>query len=550
MSKAAISPAKGGLPSRRLISDIIYASGAYQALLKSRVPKRLARAPVDIFPGNGELADNIFQGHFEFAGFSLDQDSQEPWQVEGMPLVWYKELNEFAWLRHFVANGTEAAKRHARGLVLSWIDCFDGYHPYIWDEDVLSRRLVAWFCHSGFLLEAEESDFNYQFLRSLRRQYIHLGRIAKSKAQGDDKVSSWQALLYGALAFPDMGKATAKYLAGLETELARVVLADGCHISRNPERHLILLGDLIGIRNTLMAANEMVPVAINNAIDRLAPAIRFFQHGDGCLAMFNGGLKLPEGYCDNLLSLSDATGRSPQRFPQGGFERLKAGRALLILESGEGGRNAGDQRHHGLLSFEFSYGRERLIVNCGAVRDADSAWGKALAATAAHSTLGFDNINAVFPARDTSGDEQGQVVRNEDEGNIWLDLESRGYLETIGVLHRRRLYLDASGLALRGEDQIIPERMPASGRSHFSLRFHLHPDLSISRSASGKNILIRTPSGTGWKFLTAAPRLSLEESVYCSEPGERRHNQQIVINGQLIDQEPILIKWALTRLSD
>ena len=550
MSKAAITPAKGGLPSRRLISDVIYASGAYQALLKSRVPKRLVRPPVDIFPGNGERADSIYQGHFEFAGFSLEQDDQVPWDAEGMPLAWHKELHQFGWLRDFSANGTEAARRHSRVLILSWIDKFDAYRPYVWDEDVLAHRLIAWFCYNRFLLEEEESEFNFKFLRALRRQYVHLSRIAKNKPEGEDRTASWQALLYGTLCFPDMGKSSSKYLAFLEIELGRVVLADGCHISRNPERHLVLLGDLIGIRNTLMAANELVPVAINNAIDRLAPAIRFFQHGDGRLALFNGGLKLPEGYCDNILSLSDATGRAPQRFPQGGFERMKAGRALLILESGEGGRNANEQSHAGQLSFEFSYGRERLIVNCGAVRDPESAWGTALAATAAHSTLGFDNINAVFPPRPAPGEAHSQVVRNEDEGNVWLDLESNSYLDTVGVLHRRRLYLDASGLALRGEDQIIPERMPPSGRSHFSLRFHLHPDLSISRSASGKNILIRTSSGTGWKFLTAAPRLSLEESVYCSEPGERRHNQQIVITGQLIDQEPILIKWALTRLSD
>ncbi len=547
MNRAAIAPAKDGFPSRRLLSDLLYASRPYQALLKSRVPKRLNLAPGDVFPGNAERADHIFQGHFDFAGVPHEQDDQNPWRIEGMPLAWYRELHEFSWLRHFVANGSDAAKNHCRALILAWIEEFDGYHPYFWDEDVLARRVIAWLCHSRFVLEQEETErFNFPFLRSLRRQYIHLTRLARGKAKAPDRIATWQALLYGALAFPDMTKGVARYLGQLEAELNRIVLADGCHINGNPERHLTLLGDLLGIRNTLMAANEMVPVAINNTIDRLAPAIRFFQHGDGQLALFNGGQTLPEGYCDHILSLSDATGRAPQRFPQGGFERLKAGRALLILESGEGARHHGAHRHAGLLSFEFSYGRERLIVNCGSVRDPDSAWARALSATAAHSTLGFDNINAVFPD-DGAGT---RVVRNEDDGNIWLDLESHGYRDSVGILHRRRIYLDASGLALRGEDQIIPERMPEPVRSHFSLRFHLHPDLSISKSASGRNILIRTASGTGWKFLTSAPRLALEESVYCSVPGERRHNQQIVISGQLIDQEPILIKWALSRLSD
>lgn len=552
MKNAAIEAAFQGLPTRRSISDVIFSSRAYQASLKSRVPKRLSLVPVDIFPGNGERADNIFQGQFAFAGHMLEQGNQEPWYPEReMPLAWHRELHEFGWLRDFSANGSDAARRHARALVLSWIAGFDSYLPYVWDEEVLARRLIAWFCNSGFLFEKEEAGFNYKFLRSLRRQYVHLNRISKRKlGRGQDKFPTWQALLYGALAFPDMQKNNGKFLAEIDRELNRVVLADGCHISRNPERHLTLLGELLGLRNTLMTANEMVPVPLNNAIDRLAPAVRFFQHGDGRLAIFNGGAQLEEGYCDGLLSLSDATGRPPHRFPQGGFERLKAGRALLILESGEGGRDKADLRHSGLLSFEFSYGRDRLIVNCGGARDFQSSWGRALGATAAHSTLSFGSLNANFANKTGADDDAQTVVRNEEDGNIWLDLESEGYLNTIGIRHRRRLYLDASGLALRGEDQIIPERMPTVNHPQFYLRFHLHPDLSVSKSGSGKNILIRSPSGMGWKFLTGAPGLSLEESVYCGDPGERRHNQQIVISGEVSGQEPLLIKWALTRLSD
>lgn len=550
MTDTAQVVVEGGPPPRRSFYDVLFSSGAYQASLKTRVPKRLSLTPVDIFPGSSDRADSIFQGEYNFAGNELDLAQQEPWFADDMPLIWHKELHEFGWLRDFTANGSQAAQRHARSMILSWIPHFDTYRAYVWDEDVLSRRLIQWFCHSGFLLEDGESEFNYTFLKSLRRQFIHLSRLAKRNPREEDRTLLWQALLYGALCFPDMKKQVGKYSASLVTELNRVVMADGCHVSRNPERHLNMLGDLVGLRNSLMAAHEDVPVAVNNAIDRLAPAVRFFQHGDGRLAQFNGGGQLEEGYCDTLLSLSDATGRPPQRFPKGGFERIKAGRALLIMESGEGGREKRDIRHAGLLSFEFSYGRERLIVNCGGAPDLDTNWGKALASTAAHSTLGFDHLNAVFPETTVTEDNKTLVVRNEEDGNIWLDVESHGYRKSVGVLHRRRLYLDATGRALRGEDQIIPERTLAANHASFTLRFHLHPDLSISRSAGGKNILIRTPSGVGWKFLTGAPRLTLEESVYCSFPGERRRNQQVVITGHLSNQDPVLIKWALTRLSD
>ncbi|TNE41534.1 MAG: heparinase, partial [Alphaproteobacteria bacterium] len=188
---------------------------------------------------------------------------------------------------------------------------------------------------------------------------------------------------------------------------------------------------------------------------------------------------------------------------------------------------------------------------CGGARDSETSWGRALASTAAHSTLSFGGLNAEFPKAGTAADtDHPMVTRHEEEGNVWLDLNSEGYLNSAGIRHRRRLYMDASGLALRGEDQIIPVREPSVSHPQFYLRFHLHPELSISKSAGGKNILIRTPGGTGWKFLTGAGSLTLEESVYCAAPGERRRNQQIVITGALTGQEPLMIKWALSRLSD
>jgi uncharacterized heparinase superfamily protein len=550
MTNTANSPGSGGLPSRRTVLDVIFTSSPYQASLKTRVPKRLSLVPVDVFPGDSDQADSIFQGHYNFAGQECVLTTPEPWHAKDQPLAWHKELHAFAWLRDFSANGSEAAKRHSRALILSWLANFENYTPYVWDEDVLSQRLINWFCYCDFLLEREDSDFNFKFLRALRRQYVHLSRISKLKQVSQDRFGLWQALVYGTLCFPDLKKQIDKVMINLEAEVDRVVMADGCHISRNPEQHLVLLGNLVGLRNTLMAANIAVPIILNNTIDRLAPAVRFFQHGDGRLALFNGGGQMEDGYCDTILSLSDATGRAPHRFPQGGFERLKAARALLIIETGEGGRKKQNLRHSGLLGFEFSYGRERLIVNCGGSPDLDTIWGKALSSTAAHSTLGFDNLNARFPDKQQATTENAIVVRNEEEGNVWLDIESTGYLSSVGVRHRRRLYMDASGLALRGEDQIIPERTPSSVHNRYTLRFHLHPDLSISRSAGGKNILIRTPSGSGWKFLTGAPLLTLEDSVYCSIPGERRHNQQVVIAGHLDNTNPIFVKWALTRLSE
>ena len=55
--------------------------------------------------------------------------------------------------------------------------------------------------------------------------------------------------------------------------------------------------------------------------------------------------------------------------------------------------------HAGTLSFEFSHGDERLIVNCGA-QNAGGEWRLAQRATAAHSTLAVDDTNLYFAVGD------------------------------------------------------------------------------------------------------------------------------------------------------
>ncbi|HKX65108.1 MAG TPA: hypothetical protein VJM78_07340, partial [Rhizomicrobium sp.] len=39
----------------------------------------------------------------------------------------------------------------------------------------------------------------------------------------------------------------------------------------------------------LNAVGEEPPHALRNAHDRMAPMLRFFRHGDGALALLNGG---------------------------------------------------------------------------------------------------------------------------------------------------------------------------------------------------------------------------------------------------------------------
>ncbi|MFT6556404.1 heparinase II/III family protein [Sneathiella sp.] len=538
------------LPSRRSLSDRLFSSSLYQASLRSRTPRKLRSTHVDVLPGRGEKADSLFQGHFEFAGFGTHVSNAEPWFAPNMPLHWHQELHRFSWIRDFAANDTDAAKRHARTLLISWVKNFGQYTPYVWDKDVLPRRLINWIRQATFLMTSNDGDFNYQFLKTLREQFKHLTRLRRVARDKTDMVEIDLALYLCACAFPDTKDQQKSSLRHLLEDIDLVILADGCHLSRNPRKHLDLLADLVALKHDFMNLQQEVPQGLMGGIDRLAPVVRFFQHGDGSLALFNGATLPEKGDCDHLLAISDAAGRPPHRCPLGGFERLKAGRSLLILETGEGGRPKNIPYHAGIGSFEFSFGQEKLIVNCGSHPDSKSAWGKALMSTAAHSTLSIRDLNAQFPAPDDAEQlAELNISTHEEGGSLWLDFDNPGFLQAAKIRHSRKLFLESSGISLRGEDTVSFEG-PADKITEFEIRFHLHPDLSVSKNMNGNKLLIRTQNGSGWQFLSSLSEMSLEESVYCGQAGELRKSQQIVLNGKIHGQETLALKWAFALLGE
>lgn len=88
----------------------------------------------------------------------------------------------------------------------------------------------------------------------------------------------------------------------------------------------------------------------------------------------------------------------------------------------------------------------------------------------------------------------------EDNGAIWLTTSHDGYRERFGLVHRRRLYFPATGDNLRGEDTLVTDGPHKEPSRPFFVRFHLHPDVKASLVQNGAGVLLRLPSGDGWRF--------------------------------------------------
>ena len=560
----------GNLALARLGYDLkrpVFALPIYRYSLTGVTPTALAATPPDPWPGDAGLGAEIVQGVFSFAGRRVS-DPSPLWAPAGVEPGWLAELHGFGWLRDLRAAGGDGARRAARELVGAWLDRHGKWSTPAWDPLIAGRRLANWLACYEFFAASAAIDYRHRLFAGMARQAQHLHRVLPAGLAGADLVAAVKGLITAGVCLPGGAAWRRRGLTILERELPHQILADGGHAERNPARHLAVLRDLIDLRAVLHkaetdtdgapaetrggqthAGRAGAPAALQDAIERMAPALSMFRHGDGGLALFNGSDEDEGWRVDMVLQRAGGRRRPPAEAPESGFQRLRAGRAVVLVDAGAPPPPGLDARAHaGTSAIEVSIGRERLIVGCGA-RPGDPAWLQAQRATAAHSTLVLGDTNSSELLAEAGLGRRARITRTrreETEGNIWLEVVHDGYRHGFGMIHRRRLYLAADGADLRGEDRLDPYRRSARG-APFAVRFHLHPEVRASLAQGGDAALLRLPKGGGWELRAGGARLSLEPSIYLGRGGEIRRAQQVVLSGHC-DAQGMKVKWALRRI--
>jgi uncharacterized heparinase superfamily protein len=528
----------------RLRRDALQALAAgpfYRHTLIGRIPDDL-RVRIGLrWPGDAKRGTAIASGEIELSG-ELIRNPSPRWFPPSAGPEWIAAWNSFGWIADLIEAGGPA--RDVTGdLVRSWLRDNSAWHGVAWRSDVLATRVFAWLAQFDEIVRRDQDHtLRRAILTSIAAQLRHLARTENWEVAGAARLRALKGLIAGRAALGDSEARLAKALKALEREVQVQILPDGGHRSRNPSLQLQVLQDLIDTRAVLRAAQIETPGALQQTIERMAPVLRFFRHGDRRLALFNDSLEEDGVLIDLVLTRSETKGGAPTQAPQTGFDRLQAGRSLAIMDTGS--PPSGDFNgiaHAGTLSFEMSHERERIIVNCGAYRGPKSNWSRVARASAAHSVLVVADTNSVEIRQDgTFGRRLPSIVREraEHEGQQWISATHDGYRARFGLTYARQLFLAADGEDLRGE-----ERLTGRPGAAFAVRFHLHPSVQASLSGDGAAVLFRLPSGMCWRLRAAGAEMSLGESVYLGS-GEARKTQQVVLSGT-VGAEGAAVRWAL-----
>jgi uncharacterized heparinase superfamily protein len=509
---------------------------------------RLLIAPQDLRTADGTRASEIYAGRFAFAGKVVVCDGRSIFEMEPPSDEWAAALFGFGWLRHLRAAESGITRANARALIDEWIALQGSWHPLAWRPDVLSRRIISWLCHSTLVLQDADVRFYRRFLRSLVRQVRYLRHTAGDARRGVASMQAVIALSYAALCIAGQARHIGSTTERLKHEIDRQILPDGGHVSRDPGAIIEILLELLPLRQAFATRNIAPPQALLNAIDRMMPMLRFFRHSEGTFAHFNGMGVTPADLLSTLLAYDETRGAPFSNAPYSAYHRLEAGGGVLIADTGcappiEMSLDA----HAGCLSFEFSSPKQSLIVvNSGMPAVGRQNWRQLARATAAHSTVTFNNASSArFVELATfrrvlggspmlGGPSKVTVTREDGPDALVLRAAHDGYADRFGIVHERVLTLAADGNQLDGEDIFLAADGGAQLRTaqdEFAVRFHLHPTVKATRLTDGHGVMLMMPNKEVWTFSAREDRVELEDSVYLASSEAPRRTAQIVIHG-------------------
>ena len=521
---------------------------------------RLIIAPHDLRTADATRAAEIYAGRFVFAGKIVTCHGRSIFDLEPPSDDWEAALLGFGWLRHLRAADTAITRANARSLVDDWLSNMSRTGPVGRRPDVLARRVISLLSQAPLVLSDTDGKFYRRYLRGLTREIRALRYALLDVQDGVPRLQVLIALCYASLCLANQARQIRGATKKLSDELQRQILPDGGHISRNPSALIELLIDLLPLRQTFAARNIAPPPALLNAIDRMMPMLRFFRHGDGNFALFNGMSATPSDLLATLLAYDDSQGTPLASMPHSGYQRIDAGSTLVIVDAGTPPpANVSQEAHAGCLSFELSSGPCRIVINSGMPTTNRESWRGFARSTVAHSTVTcHDTSSCSFVERTAmkrflhgapvvGGPRQVENRREEVAGGVLLTTSHDGYRDKFGVLHRRVLVVKHDGSRVDGEDSLSPMQggRHRAAQADYAVRFHLHPLVKASRLHDARGVMLVLPNREVWTFEAADDKVDLEETVFLAGNDGPRRSTQIVIRQNSIEAPNV--RWSFIR---
>jgi uncharacterized heparinase superfamily protein len=455
----------------------------------------------------------------------VEIDAPGAWNDPAQSRLWLYNLHYF---QGFSPLGEDEHDARLATLIERWVAENPPGHGVGWEPYPTSLRIVNWIKR-----HLAGGSLSPAVLASLAHQVRWLAGRLEWRLLGNHLLANAKALMFAGLFFEgaEAERWRTRGLGILRAQLAEQILADGGHFERSPMYHALVLEDVLDLLN--LARTYATPEEDwARLIGRMLAWQANLTHPDGRIAFFNDAAFGVAGDLDGLEDYALRLGLAPPARPgsgvwmgASGYGRLATDEAVVLLDAAPiGPDHLPGHAHADTLSFEWSLGPDRVVVNGGTSLYSEGADRARERATASHSTVEIDGLDSSelwsgFRAGRRARVQGVEVVR--DEAGPQASAVHDGYAWRPGRPRHRRDWRLSSG-RLDVTDRIDGRADKAEAR------FHLAPTCRATLHEDGRSGSITTPAGRIITWSTSAPA-RLEHSEWRPEFGLRQATTQLVV---------------------
>ncbi len=443
---------------------------------------------------------------FRFLNEEHEVGKPEDWNHPEWEKLWLYNLHYFDDL---TAEKADERKQWHKDLIDRWIKenppgLGNGWEPY-----PTSLRIVNWI--KWALAENKTSSPPSPIphpishipdppspipglFHSLAVQTCFLRKNLEYHLLGNHLFANAKALVFAGLFFRGLEAESwlEEGLKILKLEVDEQILSDGGHFERSPMYHAIILEDLLDLINIWQTYLEgsgsyenHIVEQWQNKVQAMCQWLAAMCHPDGQIALFNDAAfgiaahpqKIKQYACRLGLRNVDVCKEGSMCLPETGYIRTYREPLLLLVDAAPVGPDyLPGHAHADTLSFELSFGSQRIIVDSGTSCYGSGSERLRQRGTAAHNSVVVDGQDSSEVWGSFRVARRAWIVYSETESTPQKDIirvAHDGYrrLKSVGLHHRT--------WELSKDELCVSDFIEGNGKHDLEAAFHFHPDIRL-----------------------------------------------------------------------
>ncbi len=524
------------------IKKIYYTTNIYNKSLISKTPQQF------FFHPNPFLL-NLISTYKKNLFRISDIDLNNFW-IKQKNIYEEKRLHSFMWLG-LVDRKSES--KHIQKIINVWILKNSKYTKNIWDNSLMSRRIISWIMCSDIITNNCSFDFKRNFMGSMISQINHLKSNIKFERDYSTKLEIITTLILSGLVFKEYKNNFNFGVKELEKLIKNYFDYDGFPLSRNPSELVFFLKFLILIKECIQDAQEYIPDFINDMVEKCLFCLKTIITPNNQVPLFNGGTE------ENLTILDEYFDKSTidinNKKVVGGIQVLKNKNNKVFIDvGGPPNKSYSNSYQSAPLSFEYYLDNQKIITNCGFGHKISAKAELLSRLTSAQTTIIINDTSVTkFERNKLINKVFGNSIKNtfkinrsdlfNDKNKISTVASHNGYEKKYGCTLKREIFIDKNSSEIKGIDEILKTK---DGKPiNYNIRFHLYPGLNAVKTMSGNSVLIQISKNKSLIFQTSEDSILLEKSIFLGR-NKILDNTCISISGNLVNKDKV-IHWKIKK---